>query len=240
MPEDQFDLKSRDKGANMGLTQSNVAIVASQKTQPVESFDDKRRLIQCAAEKLFARHRFQATTVRAVAHEAGVNMAVISYYFTSKQQLLYGILINTGSKISLVIEQLLGSKLSDIDKLHHLIDFYTVGIFEYGTGIYILLQEQLVNKDPFSRSLIDEINMKQLKVFEQIIRSGVQNGQFKSGLYARMVRFNILGMIQCIIMENKQVWIEGNKTKSLEFKNYMSEANSYLKEIIKNLLLTPN
>ncbi len=41
-----------------------------------------------AAEKLFAVNGFDGTSVRDIAQEAGVNVAMISYYFGSKEKLM--------------------------------------------------------------------------------------------------------------------------------------------------------
>ena len=47
-----------------------------------------REEILAAARQLFARRGYQATTMRAIAAEAGVNAALVHHYFGSKEQLL--------------------------------------------------------------------------------------------------------------------------------------------------------
>ncbi|HKF33173.1 MAG TPA: TetR family transcriptional regulator [Jatrophihabitantaceae bacterium] len=47
-----------------------------------------REEILVAARQLFARRGYQATTMRAIAAEAGVNAALVHHYFGSKEQLL--------------------------------------------------------------------------------------------------------------------------------------------------------
>lgn len=48
---------------------------------------DLRQAILDAAESLFSRHGFYGVTVRQVATEAGVDTALIHYYFGSKREL---------------------------------------------------------------------------------------------------------------------------------------------------------
>src|SRR5918993_5218417 len=48
---------------------------------------DLRQSILDAAEGLFARHGFYGVTVRQVAAEAGVDTALIHYYFGAKREL---------------------------------------------------------------------------------------------------------------------------------------------------------
>ncbi|MEO6348401.1 MAG: TetR family transcriptional regulator, partial [Aquaticitalea sp.] len=52
------------------------------------SLNDKQIQILEVAEKLFAEHGFDGTSVRQIAHEADINIAMISYYFGSKEKLL--------------------------------------------------------------------------------------------------------------------------------------------------------
>lgn len=46
-----------------------------------------RAALMRAAEKLFAANGFDATSIRDIAQEAGLNLSLISYYFGSKEQL---------------------------------------------------------------------------------------------------------------------------------------------------------
>ena len=48
---------------------------------------DKRDQILEAAEELFAQKGFEGTSVRDLAKKAKVNVAMISYYFGSKEKL---------------------------------------------------------------------------------------------------------------------------------------------------------
>ncbi|MCX6620707.1 MAG: TetR/AcrR family transcriptional regulator [Acidobacteria bacterium] len=49
--------------------------------------DTKTRILD-VAQKLFAEHGFDATSLRAITHEAGVNLASINYHFQSKEALI--------------------------------------------------------------------------------------------------------------------------------------------------------
>ena len=53
---------------------------------------DKQEIILSAAEKLFALHGFDGTTTRMLASEANVNIAMLSYYYGSKEQLFKALL----------------------------------------------------------------------------------------------------------------------------------------------------
>jgi AcrR family transcriptional regulator len=53
----------------------------------MSSHDTKDRLLD-AAERLFGAHGFEATSLRGVTAEAGVNLAAVHYHFGSKEALL--------------------------------------------------------------------------------------------------------------------------------------------------------
>jgi AcrR family transcriptional regulator len=61
-------------------------------TLETESSDDTASRIIDAAERLFIRDGTEATSLRAVTREAGVNVAAIHYYFGSRDELLRAVL----------------------------------------------------------------------------------------------------------------------------------------------------
>jgi len=58
-----------------------------------------RRLLLSAARRGFARNGYAATTVRDIADEAGVNVALINRYFTSKEGLFEACLRGVGDEL---------------------------------------------------------------------------------------------------------------------------------------------
>lgn len=52
---------------------------------------DRRAAILLAAEKLFALNGYHAVTIRQIAQEAGVPLALVSYYFGQKHELFHAI-----------------------------------------------------------------------------------------------------------------------------------------------------
>ena len=50
--------------------------------------DKKEHLLE-VSEKLFAQQGFEGTSTRQIARESGINIAMISYYFGSKEGLYF-------------------------------------------------------------------------------------------------------------------------------------------------------
>jgi len=71
------------------------------------NFNEKQIQIIEAAEKLFSENGFDGTSVRDIAEEAGVNLAMISYYFGSKEKLMESIFKHRGEHMKLQLESMI-------------------------------------------------------------------------------------------------------------------------------------
>jgi AcrR family transcriptional regulator len=60
---------------------------------------DRKQAILLAAEKLFAKHGYHAVTIRQIAQEAGVPLALVGYYYGAKQELFHAIFEHWGGTI---------------------------------------------------------------------------------------------------------------------------------------------
>ena len=81
-------------------------------------YSDKQIEIIHVAEKLFALDGFDGTSVRKIAAKANVNVAMISYYFGSKERLLESIVIYRINGLRLQLENLIAEDLSPIEKVN--------------------------------------------------------------------------------------------------------------------------
>src|SRR4029078_8690246 len=87
--------------------------------------NEKQVQIMEAAERLFADKGFGGTSVRDIAESAGVNLAMISYYFGSKEKLMEAMFRYRGQHLTLQLQNILQNKeLSPIQKVERLIEDY--------------------------------------------------------------------------------------------------------------------
>lgn len=66
---------------------------------PARSKPDRKQAILLAAEKLFAQHGYHAVTIRDIAVEAGVPLALVGYYYGQKHELFHAIFEHWSSSI---------------------------------------------------------------------------------------------------------------------------------------------
>jgi AcrR family transcriptional regulator len=73
---------------------------------PKEQAVNRKQNILMAAERLFARHGYHGVSIRDIAEEAGVQFALVGYYYGSKLQLYYQIFQERSGYINQRLEKL--------------------------------------------------------------------------------------------------------------------------------------
>jgi len=200
---------------------------------------DKRSAIQLVAEKLFARKGFHATSIRELGREAGVNSSMISYYFKSKQQLLLSIFERSIYDLSGISAQLADQRLTEMEKLNQLLDFYTAKLLADGASTYIMLQEQLLRSIDRSSQLSEEITEKQFSLLEGIVKAGITNGSFKPDINIRMIFYTLLGTFRQIVIVHSKLWLQDSPDiDPKRFQSDIGQANMYLKSLLSQMLVS--
>jgi AcrR family transcriptional regulator len=142
--------------------------------------DTTRDRLLDAAERLFAQHGYQATTMRAVTTEAAANIAAVNYHFGSKQGLLEAVVHRA---LGPVVEE----RRSRLDALEAVGDpsveaivdaiiaplIERVGAEPEGSRVIRLLGRLFVDPDPEMRALVkaevSEAEKRQLGMLEHAL-----------------------------------------------------------------------
>lgn len=134
---------------------------------------DKRVHILDAAEQLFAEKGFDGTSVRDIAGQAGVNLAMISYYFGSKEKLLVALIAHRSSYTHGILEELnKDERLSPWDKIERLIDMYVDKIINnYRFHCIMTTHLPTIQSDDI-REMITDIKLKNFEQIKKIITEG--------------------------------------------------------------------
>src|SRR5438874_6342967 len=81
------------------------------------------------AEELFAEKGFEATSVRELAGKAHVNVAMISYYFGSKEKLFEALIEDRASFLRHKMQALNMKEISSWQKVNMMIEFFVDRFF---------------------------------------------------------------------------------------------------------------
>ncbi|HTJ14426.1 MAG TPA: TetR family transcriptional regulator [Dinghuibacter sp.] len=141
---------------------------------------DKRSQILGAAEKLFADKGFEGTSVRDIAHMAGVNLAMISYYFGSKEKLFEALVEYRSGYTAGVLEELAKDEhLSPMEKMYKLIDFYVDRILSNYRFHNIISRQFSTLQSTDLKEVLMRMKEKNLEQIHKIMDDGEKLGVFR-------------------------------------------------------------
>ncbi|WP_281239328.1 TetR/AcrR family transcriptional regulator [Flavobacterium praedii] len=156
-------------------------------------FNDKQIQIIQVAEKLFAEKGFDGTSIRDIAKEAKINIAMISYYFGSKEQLLESLIIYRATDIKLQLDNLILEDLNPAEKINKLIELYIYKINGNRCIYKIVHFEFSSQKREINMEAFTELKKGNLKTLEAIIQDGQEKGFFRKDIIVPLITPTILG-----------------------------------------------
>lgn len=207
----------------------------------MDKYNDKQIEIIQVAEKLFALDGFDGTSVRVIAANAHVNVAMISYYFGSKERLLESIVLYRINGLRLQLENLVAEDLSPIEKMDKIIEYYIQQVLS-NMSIHQIIQNEISNKKrAFNLTAFTEVKKSNLALIKHIITEGQLQGLFKETVNAELIAPMIIGTVIYFNL-NKAFYIDLLKISSDEdYDQYMkSEFTLHLQKTIKAILLHEN
>ncbi len=161
---------------------------------------DKRLQILGAAEQLFADHGFEGTSVRDIAQKAGVNLAMISYYFGSKEKLMSALIEHRSSYSLGLLEELnKDQSLGPWDKLDRLVDYYVEKIASHRRFHCIMTYQYSITQSDEIREEITGIKMRNLEQIKKIILDGQRKKVFRK-VDIEMTISTVMGTISQITL----------------------------------------
>lgn len=196
---------------------------------------DKREFILTEAEKLFAEKGFDGTSVRDIAHNAGVNLAMISYYFGSKEKLLESLIeLRAGYTIGILEELNKDETLDPWSKIERLVDYYVDKIISNLPFHNIMHQQVLNARSAEIKELILSIKLRNVEQVRKIFTDGQQKGIFRE-VDIEMTMGSIVGTISQFTISRDYCCRVLNIDLFNE-ESYRTELSSRLKVHLKQLL----
>lgn len=204
-------------------------------------FNDKQIQILEVAETLFAENGFDGTSIRDISKEAKINIAMVSYYFGSKERLLEALVLQKTAGLKLQLENLLAENLEPIAKVNKLVAFY-VDRIDRSRGIYRILHFELSSKkNILNLQSFSDIKKMNLKSLEIIIKEGQSKGVFRNDVIIPLITPTILGTYFHFYM-NKPFFEELLNLKTeASFNHYIkNDLTKHIQQTIKALLIYEN
>ena len=190
------------------------------------------------AEELFARNGYEGTTVRDIAHAADVNLAMISYYFGSKEKLIEVLFHERMEGTRLQIEAVVNNKaLLPFQKLAILIDQYIERVFAHQDFYKVMLTQQMLHKNDIILKFTRQFKLSYATLIEDVIKDGKRLKHFTAREVDTLLLLTTMTgtVMQAVI--NKDYYKEFNKhtkLKEVDFDELLKlKLSIHLKNIFK-------
>ena len=135
-------------------------------------FNDKQIHILKVAEMLFAEHGYDGTSIRTISKEAKINIAMVSYYFGSKEKLLERLIFFRTNDLKLQLENVFKTELSPIEKIDNFISLYIDKVDSNRNLYQILHFEVSSQKRAMDLKAFTAIKKSNLETLINIIKEG--------------------------------------------------------------------
>lgn len=202
---------------------------------------DKKDHILDVAEKIFSELGYDGASTRTISGEAGVNMAMLNYYFGSKEGLYLAIFERKISAFRTLLQNIGNdASISAWDKMDRCIDNYVERIVTNNCFQKLINRELSLNKRSEITDKMTSILMTNVYEFKKIIQDGIDSGQFYSDADQEMVVMTIFGTKNYIVNSphiiSRLLGIEKIDDTYLE-ADLKPRMKVYMKRLIKSYLL---
>lgn len=205
------------------------------------NLNDKQIQILEVAETLFAEKGFDGTSIRDISKVAKINVAMVSYYFGSKEKLLESLVLFKTSGLKEQLVNLIEENLEPVEKINKLITLY-INRLNCNKGIYRILHFELASKKRvLELESFTEIKKSNLKSLEIIIREGQDKGVFRKDVIIPLITPTILGTFFHFQMNKPFFENLLNLETEEAYNNYVkTDLTKHIQQTIKALLVHEN
>lgn len=144
-----------------------------------EEKTDKKDHILAIAERLFSKNGYDGASTRAIAQEAGVNLAMLNYYFGSKEGVYKAVLEKRLGNFHQILTSINEEEISSWDKLYRCIDLYVDRTMSNNCFHRLLHRELSLEQRSETGDFITESLMKNVTEILRVINEGIANKSFR-------------------------------------------------------------
>src|SRR5262245_10479715 len=150
--------------------------------------------IVSAAAKVFRTKGYHAATVRDIAEEVGILKGSLYHHFASKEELLYLVVKEPIAQMYRTISGIAAADVSAAEKLRQAISAHLEAFDRHYPHLLVYLRERESVERRF-REMIGFSPKEYERCWQQILREGVENGEFRPDLDIQVASYGLLGML---------------------------------------------
>ncbi|TWJ03285.1 TetR family transcriptional regulator [Mucilaginibacter frigoritolerans] len=205
---------------------------------------DKKDHILDVAEKIFSDLGFDGASTRMISGEAGVNMAMLNYYFGSKEGLFLAVFERKISSFQTLLQNIGNDEsMSSWDKLAKCIDNYVERIIVNNCFQKLINRELSMSKRSELSDKITQILMVNVLEIKKILDDGIKNGTFFKDTDTPLAIATIFGTKNYIInTPNISSLMLGHDVRDEKYleEQLKPRVKTYMKRLIKAYLVNDN
>jgi AcrR family transcriptional regulator len=185
--------------------------------------------IKNAARKVFTEKGYAATRTRDIAEEAGINLALLNYYFRSKEKLFEQIMMEKVQKMFGVLAPVLMNETLSLDQKIDLIAENYIDMLVENPDLPIFVLSEIRNNPERFASMISS---KKLLTESSLVK---QLSEIRPDLSPLHIIMSLLGM-SIFPFIGKPVFIGMGHIKPKDFDQLMAERKKLIPKWIKAML----
>lgn len=193
----------------------------------MQELSTEKKII-AAAREVFTKKGFAATRTRDIAEEAGINLALLNYYFGSKEKLFRIIMEEQVSEMLGNIGPLLAqTDLALDDKVKAIVDSYTNMLLKNPDLPLFVLNELKVNNHFFQKTLENAYTSSYPVIEKQLAENG----------YDISVIDFVMNIVSLTIFPfvSKPLYLSSNNISDEEFNQFVLNRKDEIPQWIKKL-----
>lgn len=199
---------------------------------------DKREHIILKAIELFSEWGFDNTSIREISKKAGVNVAMINYYFGSKDKLFEAMIEYKSQYLKVRLQELReNTSLSEIEKLDIIIEEYVTRILANPRYHRILHQELLLKTRPEVNTMIKNLFITNSHIIKSILDDGKAKNLFQD-VDNDLTIATMFGTINHYMQTFHSLALDTKEMKEAEDETYLRpRLINHLQNMIRSYLL---
>jgi TetR/AcrR family transcriptional regulator len=161
--------------------------------RPKADDPEARAKIAAAAEELFAERGFDGAAIRDIARKAGVNGAMIHYYFGNKEGLYRAMLEGAASTVRALLIETTDRSGSTRDRLASFVDAYAAYMLSQPNLARVLYREMLTGAKHI-KQIAQQYAVTNYTMLRTMVSEGVKRGELRP-VDAELAPISLMGMV---------------------------------------------
>ena len=203
------------------------------------STDKKEHLMNIAIE-LFAEKGFEGSSIRDLAAKAEVNIAMVNYYFGSKDKLFEAMIAHKSSYMKERLDEISNNtETTEIQKIDAIIEVYVNRLISQHHYHRLIHQEIMLQQREDIHNKIIAMFHRNLQIIKTIIEQGIQKKIFKP-VDAELTIASLIGTINQLMLSKAMCGMLLTKEKDFDpytDDNFPQRIITHLKQLLHAHLL---